>query len=376
MTAAEKIEFKAQNDNILVALRGDWVLSESLPLPDDVSAQVHASPGIRQVSFNTEALGRWDSGLLTFLLRFSELLQSRDISIDFNSLPKGVHRLLELALAVPERKGARREETRAPILENIGSQMIEAGRGSVDSIRFVGDVIMSLGRLLSGKARFQRSEFFYFVQQCGSQALGIVALISLLIGLILAFVGAVQLQMFGAEVFIADLVGIGVVREMGAMMTGIIMAGRTGAAYAAQLGTMQVNEEIDALTTFGISPMEFLVLPRMLALTFMMPLLCLYSDLLGMIGGALISIGLFDITPTQYFFQTKTAVPLKHVWVGLSKSVIYGIIIALAGCLRGMQCGRSASAVGEATTSAVVTSIIWIIVACAITTVVYYVVGI
>ena len=184
----------------------------------------------------------------------------------------------------------------------------------------------------------------------------------MLVGLILAFVGAVQLKMFGAQIFVANLVGIATVREMGAIMTAIIMAGRTGAAYAAQLGTMQVNEEIDALTTLGIPPMDFLVLPRMLALLLMMPLLCIYADLMGILGGAIVGIGMLDITAVQYFKQTQAAIDLTNISLGISKSMVFAVIVALSGCMRGMQCGRSASAVGDAATSAVVTAIVWIIV--------------
>ena len=193
------------------------------------------------------------------------------------------------------------------------------------------------------------------------QALGIVTLISFLIGLILAFMGAIQLRQFGAQIYVADLVGLGMTREMGAVMTGIIMAGRTGAAFAAQLGTMQVNEEIDALTTMGIPPMEFLVLPRMLALMLMMPLLCVYADLLGMVAGLLIGTGFLDLSLTQYVNETRKAVDLVDLGLGLFKSGVFGALVALAGCLRGMQCGRSAAAVGAAATSAVVTGIVWII---------------
>jgi phospholipid/cholesterol/gamma-HCH transport system permease protein len=202
------------------------------------------------------------------------------------------------------------------------------------------------------------------IQDCGAQALPIVSLISFLVGLILAFMGAVQLKLFGAQIYVADMVGIAMVREMGAMMTGIIMAGRTGASFAAQLGTMQVNEEIDALTTLGISPMEFLVLPRMLALILMMPLLTLYSNLMGILGGFLVGVGMLDLTPMQYFQETRVAVDLTNISLGVFKSVVYGIMIALAGCLRGMQCGRSASAVGAAATSAVVSAIVLIVVSC------------
>jgi phospholipid/cholesterol/gamma-HCH transport system permease protein len=199
------------------------------------------------------------------------------------------------------------------------------------------------------------------MQASGSQALPIVSLISGLIGLILAFMGAIQLRQFGAQIYVADLVGIGMTREMGAVMTGIIMAGRTGAAFAAQLGTMQVNEEIDAYTTLGISPMEFLVLPRMLALVLMMPLLCVYADLLGILGGVVVATGLLDISLVEYVNETRAAVSLTDIGLGVVKSGLFGVLIALAGCLRGMQCGRSASAVGDAATSAVVTGIVFII---------------
>jgi phospholipid/cholesterol/gamma-HCH transport system permease protein len=199
------------------------------------------------------------------------------------------------------------------------------------------------------------------MQASGSQALPIVSLISGLIGLILAFMGAIQLRQFGAQIYVADLVGIGMTREMGAVMTGIIMAGRTGAAFAAQLGTMQVNEEIDAYTTLGISPMEFLVLPRMLALVLMMPLLCMYADLMGILGGLVVATGMLDVSLVEYVNETRAAVSLTDVALGVVKSGLFGVLIALAGCLRGMQCGRSASAVGDAATSAVVTGIVFII---------------
>jgi phospholipid/cholesterol/gamma-HCH transport system permease protein len=204
----------------------------------------------------------------------------------------------------------------------------------------------------------------------------IVSLISFLIGLILAFVGVLELALFGAEVYVADLVGIAMVREMGAIMTGIIMAGRTGAAYAAQLGTMQVNEEIDALETLAIPPMEFLVLPRMLALTLMMPFLVLYAGLMGILGGALVAVGMYDINIIVYLDRTKAAIGLNDLFIGLFMGVVFGILVALSGCLRGMQCGRSASAVGDAATSAVVTGIVAIIIATALITVVCSILGI
>jgi phospholipid/cholesterol/gamma-HCH transport system permease protein len=199
---------------------------------------------------------------------------------------------------------------------------------------------------------------------------------SILVGLILAFIGAIQLKVFGAQIYVASLVGIGMVRALAAIMTGIIMAGRTGASFAAQLGTMQVNEEIDALRTLGISPMEFLVLPRMLALFLMMPLLSLYADLMGILGGLIIGVSMLDLNLMEYYNKTRESVHLNDFCVGLFSAAVFGVLVALAGCLRGMQSGRSASAVGEATTSAVVTSIVSIVVAMAVITVVCHVLNI
>jgi phospholipid/cholesterol/gamma-HCH transport system permease protein len=176
--------------------------------------------------------------------------------------------------------------------------------------------------------------------------------------------------------YLADLVGLGMTREMGALMVGIIMAGRTGASYAAQIGTMNVNSEIDALKTMGFNPMEFLVMPRMLALILVMPLLCLYADFMGMLGGAAVAIGLFDISSTEYWTRTELAVQLKDVLVGLFKASIFGILIAYSGCIRGMQCGRSASAVGDAATSAVVTGIIFIVISDSLITILFNQLGI
>jgi phospholipid/cholesterol/gamma-HCH transport system permease protein len=243
-------------------------------------------------------------------------------------------------------------------------------------LSFVGQATLSLARFLTGRARYRKSDFFVLVQQAGAEALPIVTLISFLVGLILAFVGAVQLQQFGASIYVADLVGIAMVREMGAMMTGIVMAGRTGASYAAQLGSMKVTQETDALTTMGISPLDFLVLPRMLALFFMMPLLCVYSDFVGILGGAAVGVGMLDLSPITYYQQTAGAVSLTDLIGGVFKASVYGVLIAISGCLRGMQSGSSSSAVGEATTSAVVTSIVFIISACGVFAVLFYVLGI
>ena len=360
------LNFNRPTDNTLsILLSGCWKINMGIPSIDNLQNEIDSNPNIQQIAFDTQGITDWDSGLLTFLIKLNDYCTQKNITINTARLPEGVKRLLEIATAVPE-KETHGEKARESFLSRLGEKTIQFSSSATEVLTFIGEASLAFMKLLVGKARFRRSDLGLIIQDCGVKALPIVSLISFLVGLILAFMGAVQLALFGAQIYVADLVGIAMVREMGAMMTGIVMAGRTGAAFAAQLGTMQVNEEIDALKTLGISPMEFLVLPRMVALILMMPLLCLYSNLMGILGGFIVGVGMLDITPMQYFIETQAAVDLTNISLGVFKGVVYGIMIALAGCLRGMQCGRSASAVGAATTSAVVSAIVLIVVSCGI----------
>jgi phospholipid/cholesterol/gamma-HCH transport system permease protein len=360
----------------VVELAGTWRLQDGVPPLTAVQHELSVSPPARRVRLEVGRLQAWDSGVLTFLAQVLEVCRTRGISAERDGLPPGIRRLLALAEAVPEKKDARAAGTRIPWLARIGQRALATVASLDGTIEFVGEATLAFGRLARGGARFRVSDVLLLVQQAGADALPIVSLISFLVGTILAFVGAVQLEQFGAAIYVANLVGIATVREMGAMMTAIVMAGRTGAAYAAQLGSMRASQEIDALTTMGIPPFDFLVLPRMVALCLMMPLLCLYADLLGILGGATIGVGMLHLSPTVYFQQTARAVDVGDLVGGVFKASVYGVLIALAGCLRGMQASSSAAGVGEATTSAVVTSIVWIISACGIFAVMFYVLGI
>jgi phospholipid/cholesterol/gamma-HCH transport system permease protein len=357
-------------------LSGDWQIGSRVPSFADLRAALAQQPGIRTLDFETGALAAWDSGLLTVVLRLLQHCKQAGIEVALGGLPAGARKLLHLATAVPERQGARRTASSEPFLVRVGKETMKLWRETGEMSAFLGEACIAFGRLLRGKARFRLVDLALIIQECGANALPIVTLISVLIGLILAFVGAIQLRQFGAQIYVADLVGIAMAREMGAIMTAIIMAGRTGAAFAAQLGTMQVNEEIDAFSTLGFSPMEFLVLPRLLALILMMPLLCVYADVLGILGGAIVGVGLLGITPTEYYIETINGVGLGDFAIGIFKSAVFGVVVAIAGCLRGIQSGRSASAVGEAATSAVVMAIVLIIVLDGIFAVVTDVLGI
>jgi phospholipid/cholesterol/gamma-HCH transport system permease protein len=242
--------------------------------------------------------------------------------------------------------------------------------------KFIGDCVLALARAARRPRQFRWADCAAEMQNCGAMALPIVSLISLLVGLIMAYQAAVQLRQFGADIYVADLVGLAVVREMGPMMAAVIMAGRTGAAFAATLGNMKAGEEIDALQTLGLRPVDFLVLPRLLALGMMMPLLALYANLLGILGGMAVAWRVLEIPPAAYWVETQSIVDLSDVASGLIKSVVFGLLIGLSGCLRGLQADRSAAGVGKATTSAVVTAILLIIVADAIFAVVFNLLGI
>ena len=375
--APYEMSFSRQpDDTLLVRLSGNWSMHEGLPSVTEVQKAVESGPRVQRIAFDTRGVTGWDTGLLTFLTKIIDQSARHKINTDREGLPSGVKRLLGLAEAVPERKGARAESVQTSPLERVGAVVIGSGQSLTEMLTFLGEVALTFVKLLRMKARYRASDLLLLIQRCGVDALPIVTLISFLVGVILAFVGAIQLQQFGAQIYVANLVGIAMVRDMGAMMTGIVMAGRTGAAFAAELGTMKVTQEIDAFTTMGFSPLEFLVLPRMVALILMMPLLCLYSDFIGILGGAAVGLGMLDLSWITYYRQTASSIDLTSLFGGIFKSSVYGILIAISGCLRGLQCGNSSSAVGEATTSAVVTGIVLIVGACGVFAVVFYVLGI
>jgi phospholipid/cholesterol/gamma-HCH transport system permease protein len=367
---------RGPGSTLVVELKGAWRLDGTAPTFDALASRLTSERDLRGVAFDATGLDDWDSSVVSFLVQASEALRSRGLAEDRAGLPSGLARLVALAEAVPERAGAKRSDEQVGLLARIGIAGTAAASAGLDYVNFTGQCAIAFAKLLVGRARYRRSDFVEVLQQCGFQALGIVSLIAFLFGAILAFMGAVQLQQFGASIYVADLVAIGMAREMGAIVTAIIMSGRTGAAFAAQLGSMKVTQETDALTTMGISPIEFLVLPRMLALVLMMPLLCAFADVLGMLGGAAVGVGMLDVPFLSYYRETIHAVSLTNFFLGLFKSGIYGGLIAMAGCFNGFKSGSSSSAVGDAATRAVVASIVMIVVACGLFAVITNVLGI
>ena len=340
---------------------GAWTIQQDCPDFAELAAELDGLQ-LTSLQCSAEGLGDWDSALPAFLLHTHGYCQAASIELDGEPLPDGAQRLLKVATAVKTHERPP-EKTRslAELLDPVARA--RALWGTIEEhLEFIGDITVASVKLFAGRANTRRADFVNFIYQAGPSAFGIITLTSFLVGMILAYLGAAQLAQFGAQIYVANLVTIGMLREMGALMTAVVMAGRTGAAYAAQLGTMQTREEIDAIVTLGISPVEFLVLPRMIALVLIMPLLTLYANIIGIFGGAIVAAGM-DVSLVQFGQQMREALEFNHLWTGLLKSLVFGVLIAMAGCRAGIQCGRSSAAVGQAATNAVVTSIVYLIVA-------------
>ncbi|MDX2108635.1 MAG: ABC transporter permease [Verrucomicrobiota bacterium] len=360
-----QIEWTRQGTVLVCALSGTWKLgaNEGVHLSDNPMSKGEAPTELR---FTSKDLGDWDSSVLAVIIAIHGECDKKGVKVDITGLCKPLQQLIELATAVPAKEDARRISVPKNIAERTGLKFLSIWENTLETVDFLGECSLILWKLLRHTSQLRVKDFLAIMQEVGLQALPIVSLISFLIGLIIAFLGAVVLVKFGADYYVSYLVGYGMLREMGAVMCGIIMAGRTGAAFAAQIGSMKVSEEIDALRTSGFSPVEFLVVPRIIALSLMMPLLTVYADVVGIIGGMLVSSQMLGIPTEQFYNGLIYAVDGSDFILGVVKGSVFGIIIAVSGCLRGMQCGNSADAVGMAATSAVVTGITYIILANAV----------
>lgn len=309
------------------------------------------------------------------LFGLAKQIQAAGLTLDLSRLPKNIRDMLTLALKV-ENRPPKDAVSQSGLLERIGKKSFIIYEQVKSALRFMHETNLSLLRFFSGRAIWRRKDFWFIFGDCSYKAVGIIALVSFLVGLILAFVGALQLRTFGAGIYVASMVALGMTRIMAAIMVGIIMAGRTGSSYAATLGTMQVNEEIDALKTLGIKISDYLVTPRLVSLVVTIPFLTLLADALGILGGAVVGVSFLDLSSSSYFDYSIKALSLKNILVGLMHSVVYGIIISLCGCYEGLNAGRDADSVGKATTGAVVTALVWMIVATGVLTVILEEMGI
>ncbi len=362
---ATKVEIRQVGHTLTAGLAGDWETGRPTPSFERLVEERPQGLALRAIDFDTTELGAWGSSLLAFLMQAMRYCEARDLDFGEESLPDEIARLLELSRAVPEQE-IHRDEREASLLTRLGKGTLTAYEACLAMVTFTGEVVDGFVRLILFRVRLRWRDFWVVVQSNSSGALPIVTLIAFLVGAIIAFLGAVVLRRFGAGYYVSYLVGYGMLREMGALMTAIIMAGRTGAAFAAELGTMKITEEIDALRTLGISPVDHLVLPRVLGLFVMMPLLTIYAGFVGITGGMVVAVSLLDVTVVQFIGGLQTALTLGDGLLGVFKGTVFGLIIGLSGCMKGMQAGNDAGAVGRAATSAVVMGITLIIVATAV----------
>lgn len=359
-----------EGDTLVVRVGGDWQLTAGWPAWDNLMMGLPPA----RIRLQADGLGAWDSSLAIFIRAARAWCEEQDIPFELVGLPPGADRLAQL-LAKKPAKPVVRPRGLPDLFAFVGKATFAIWTEIKDIAWLVGECAFSVLRFFRGRAQFRWSDCFVEMQECGAMVLPIVGLISFLVGIIMAYQGAVQLRQFGADVYVADLVGLSVVREMGPMMAAIVLAGRTGAAFAATLATMKANEEIDALETLGVAPVDFLVMPRLTALFVMMPLLAVYSNFLGILGGMVISWSILDIPTSLYWSETKSIIDLSDLSTGLIKAATFGLIIGLSGCLRGLKSDRSAAGVGQAATSAVVTGILLIIVSDALYAVIFNALG-
>jgi phospholipid/cholesterol/gamma-HCH transport system permease protein len=369
--ATAKLEAGRQGGVCLVKVGGDWRLNEPVPSWTDAMGERTAT----SVQMVPEDLGKWDTSLVLFLVHGQAWCVEKKIGFNVEALPANLQTLLrqvaEAGTPKPMAKPA--VKSRLELAGTMAKKWASDARGIFS---FVGECTIGFVGAVKQPRRFRWLDCLVEMQQCWASSLPIVSLVSFLVGVILAFQAAIQLREFGAAVYVADLVGLAVVREMGPMMAAVIVAGGTGAGFAAQLGNMKVDEEIDALETLGISSVDFLALPRLLAVTVMMPILAAYANVLGILGGMFVSATMLDISASAYWIETQNRVGLLDVSSGLIKSIFFGLAVGLAGCLRGMKCDRSAAGVGAATSSAVVTGIMLIVLSDALFAVIFNVLGI
>jgi len=363
-----KIEITATKEDTLTVVISENLVNQNIEEPLVVLRDL-LKPDIKKICFKAENLKNWDSSLVLLVYEIKRICSESNIKCDISGLPQNLQDLIALAFAV-DRKPTHNDGEDLSEVEKIGKATLDTWQKIKKVLNFTGAVGRGIGRALTFRSVMRRIDFFGALEDCGPKAVGIVCLISFLVGLILAFVGAVQLQTFGAQIYVASLVTIGMCRIMGAVMVGIIMAGRTGSSYAASIGTMQVNEELDALQTMGLSRIDFLVLPRLFALLIAMPLLTMIADFFGMIGGAFIGVFMMDLPYQEYWKYAFNSFHLNNFLVGVFHGLCFGIIIALCGCYSGLTCGRNADSVGKATTQSVVCAIVWMIVVTGIITVI------
>lgn len=358
-------------DGLVVTLGGVWKVTAAKPVWQP--GKLARKPAKLTV-LTAKEIGDWDSSLVLFIHELRGWASGAEVSCDISGLPEEMQAMLtQFSQACSQ---ARTQDRSQNFVAAIGVATHDVMDKTREIARFIGECVYSGIHLVKNPHRFRLRDCLDEMQQCGAMSLPIVSLIGLLVGLILAYQAAVLMRQFGADIYVADAVGLAMVREMGAMMTAVVLAGRTGAAFAATLGNMRANDEIDALETLGIRTVDFLVMPKIVALGLMMPVLALYSNFMGIFGGMIVAQTVLDIPPSAYWVETVSAIDLSDVASGMIKASAFGLLVGLSGCHRGLLAERSAAGVGRAATSAVVMALVLVILADAFFAIAFNLLGI
>jgi len=372
--AAGSLKAERADNGLVLKFAGRWDIATVSKL--DQSLRDYAVPAEGDVKLDLNAVTALDSSGAWAIYRLWKKLRDGGRSVEITG-GKDAHKALidrlEKELEKEPGKDAKRRHPN-PILhalEELGSNTARAWSEAQDLLSFFGMIIIGTMRSIAHPRRIRWTAMVNQIERVGLNALPIVGLLSFLIGVVLAYQGIDQLRAFGAEVFTVNLAGLSILREIGILITAILVAGRSGSAFTAQIGTMRIREEVDAIRTLGLDPLDILVLPRIFALTITMPLLGFYADIVGLFGAAVATMAILDMPPQQFLQQLQENVPIRHFWVGLGKAPVFGFLIAMVGCRYGLKVKGSADAVGRRTTQSVVESIFLVIVFDAIFSILY-----
>lgn len=367
---------RVEDELLIVSLGGPWV-TKHIGRKQARLARIGAR-GAQRARIDASALAALDTAGAWLIHRATEHLAEQGLAVEIEGADASAASLIETArrFDVPYPPELQPGNAALVLVARVGRATIDISRQAVNLVNYLGLTVVVLLRLLARPWRIRGTALVSHMEQTGLNALPIVGLISFLIGVVLAYQGADQLAKFGAQIFTANLVGVGVLREMGILLTAIIVAGRSGSAFTAQIGTMNVNEEIDAMRTMGLDPMEVLVLPRVVALVLVLPLLTFYADMMGLLGGAVMATATLDISFFQFARQINNSVSLWSFWVGMIKAPVFAFVIATVGTYEGFNVTRSAESVGRQTTRAVVEAIFLVIVLDALFSILFSILGV
>lgn len=371
-----RLDYSMRDGALVIAAAGAWTIRTARSLREDIDGMgaSNASSGIMDLS----GLEELDTAGALLVRRLHDQMVRAGVVVEMVGTRAEHATLIDRVAAVGEMKPLP-TETYHPLValvERVGRAACDACTEAADLLYFLGVTTVSAIRSLFRPHRIRFIPVLSHIEHVGLDALPIVGLLSFLIGVVLAYQGADQLRQFGAEIFTVNLLGVSILREMGVLLTAIVIAGRSGSAFAAQIGTMQVNQEVDAMQTLGLDPVDMLVLPRIFALLISMPLLAVFADVMGLIGGGLMVILTLDVSFVQFLERLQDSVSVSTYWVGIVKAPVFGFLIALTGCREGLKVTGSAESVGLHTTRAVVISIFLVIVADAFFSILFSRIGI